>query len=121
VVVFVLNGDFAATIDAWLIGIVGWLSPWAAVVLVHYFVVARQQVDPQALVAPPEAGLIPAVRPAALIALAIGIVCTWMFMYGLLPVLQGPAAAAMGGIDLSWLAGGAAAALSYLALNKVIR
>ncbi|ANW66419.1 thiamine permease [Mycobacterium sp. djl-10] len=121
VVVFVLNGDFAATIDAWLIGIVGWLSPWAAVVLVHYFVVARQQVDPQALVAPADAGLMPAVRPAALIALAIGIVCTWMCMYGLLPVLQGPVAAAMGGIDLSWLAGGTAAALSYLALNKVIR
>lgn len=121
VVVFVLNGDFAATIDAWLIGIVGWLSPWAAVVLVHYFVVARQQVDPQALVAPADAGLVPAVRPAALIALAIGIVCTWMCMYGLLPVLQGPVAAAMGGIDLSWLAGGTAAALSYLALNKVIR
>ncbi|STZ60697.1 cytosine permease [Mycolicibacterium tokaiense] len=121
VVVFVLNGDFAATIDAWLIGIVGWLSPWAAVVLVHYFVIARQQVDPQALVAPAEAGLVPAVRPAALIALAIGIVCTWMCMYGLLPVLQGPVAAAMGGIDLSWLAGGTAAALSYLALNKVIR
>jgi nucleobase:cation symporter-1, NCS1 family len=121
VVVFVLNGDFAATIDAWLIGIVGWLSPWAAVVLVHYFVVARQQVDPQALVAPADAGLVPSVRPAALIALAIGIVCTWMCMYGLLPVLQGPVAAAMGGIDLSWLAGGVAAALSYLALNKVIR
>lgn len=121
VVVFVLNGDFAATIDAWLIGIVGWLSPWAAVVLVHYFVIARQQVDPQALVAPADAGLVPAVRPAALIALAIGIVCTWMCMYGLLPVLQGPVAAAMGGIDLSWLAGGTAAALSYLALNKVIR
>ncbi len=121
VVVFVLNGDFAATIDAWLIGIVGWLSPWAAVVLVHYFVVARQQVDPQALVAPADAGLVPAVRPAALIALGIGIVCTWMCMYGLLPVLQGPVAAAMGGIDLSWLAGGTAAALSYLALNKVIR
>lgn len=119
VVVFVLNGNFAATIDAWLIGIVGWLAPWAAVVLVHWFVIARQQVDPHALLAPPEAGLLPSVRPTALIALGIGIVFTWMFMYGMIPLLQGPVAGLMGGIDLSWLAGGIAAATSYLALEAI--
>jgi nucleobase:cation symporter-1, NCS1 family len=119
VVVFVLNGDFATTIDAWLIGIVGWLSPWAAVMLVHWFFIARQQVDAEALVAPPSAGLLPTVRPTALIALGIGIVFTWLFMYGMIPLLQGPIAAAMGGVDLSWLAGGLTAGLSYIALEKI--
>ncbi|WP_197382119.1 cytosine permease [Mycolicibacterium mengxianglii] len=119
VVLFVINGDFASTIDAWLVGIVGWLSPWAAVMLVHWFVIARQQVDAEALVAPPSAGLLPTVRPTALAALAIGIVFTWMFMYGMIPLLQGPIANAMGGVDLSWLAGGLAAGLSYLALESV--
>jgi purine-cytosine permease-like protein len=119
VVVFVLNGNFAATIDAWLIGIVGWVAPWAAVVLVHWFVIARRQVDPHALVAPPDAGLLPSVRPTALIALGIGIVFTWMFMYGMIPMLQGPVAGLMGGIDLSWLAGGIAAATSYLVLESI--
>jgi purine-cytosine permease-like protein len=119
VVLFVLNGEFASTIDAWLVGIVGWLSPWAAVMLVHWFVIARQQVDPEALVAPPSAGLLPTVRPTALIALGIGIVFTWMFMYGMIPLLQGPIAAAMGGVDLSWLAGGLTAGLSYIALERI--
>ncbi|AWT57452.1 permease, cytosine/purines, uracil, thiamine, allantoin family protein [Mycolicibacterium smegmatis MKD8] len=119
VVVFVLNGDFASTIDAWLVGIVGWLSPWAAVMLVHYFFIARRQVDAEALVTPPEARLLPMVRPTALVALAIGVVCTWMFMYGMIPLLQGPAALALGGVDLSWLAGGLTAGISYLALEAV--
>ncbi|AKS31402.1 cytosine permease [Mycolicibacterium goodii] len=119
VVLFVLNGDFAATIDAWLVGIVGWLSPWAAVMLVHYFFIARQNVDPEALLAPPEAKLLSAVRPTALAALAFGVVCTWLFMYGMTPLLQGPAALALGGIDLSWLAGGLSAGIGYLALEAI--
>ena len=119
VVVFVLNGDFAATIDSWLIGIVGWVAPWAAVVLVHWFFIARQQVDPESLVAPAGAGVLPSVRPTALAALGIGIIFTWLFMYGMTPLLQGPAATALGGVDLSWLAGGIAAATSYIALESI--
>ncbi|KUI30310.1 thiamine permease [Mycobacterium sp. IS-1496] len=119
VVLFVYNGDFALMIDSWLIGIVGWVAPWAAVVLVHWFVIARRQVDPEALLAPPGAGLLPTVRPTALLALGVGILFTWMFMYGMTPLLQGPIATALGGVDLSWLAGGIAAATTYLALETV--
>ena len=36
-----------------------------------------------------------------------------MFLYGLTPALQGVAARAMGGLDLSWLAGGLSAAATY--------
>lgn len=121
VVFFVLNGDFATTIDAWLVGIVGWLSPWAAVMLVHWFFVARQQVDPAALFAPASEGALPMVRPTALVSLAVGIVFTWLFMYGMLPVLQGPIANAMGGVDLSWLAGGLTAGLTYAALEAIAK
>ncbi|MGV9800968.1 cytosine permease [Mycobacterium sp. NPDC003449] len=119
VVFFVLNGDFAATIDSWLVGIVGWVAPWAAVMLVHWFVVARQNVDTAALFAPPSTSTLPMVRPTALLSLVIGIAFTWTFMYGVLPLLQGPAATALGGIDLSWLAGGLAAGISYLVLEAV--
>ncbi|KUI28012.1 thiamine permease [Mycobacterium sp. IS-1742] len=119
VVLFVYNGDFALMIDSWLIGIVGWVAPWAAVVLVHWFVIARRQVDPEALLAPPDAGLLPTVRPTALVALGVGILFTWLFMYGMTPLLQGPIANALGGVDLSWLAGGTAAATTYLALETI--
>ena len=117
VVFFVLNGEFAETIDAWLVGIVGWVAPWAAVVLVHWFGVARQQVDAAALLTPAGSSTLPAVRTTALIALAVGIACTWLFMYGMIPVMQGPIATALGGVDLSWLAGGLTAALTYAALE----
>ena len=117
VVYFVLNGDFAHTIDAWLVGIVGWLSPWAAVMLVHWFGVARRQVDAATLLTPPDESPLPAVRPSALIALAVGIFCTWLFMYGMVPVMQGPIAVALGGVDLSWLAGGLVAGGLYAALE----
>lgn len=40
-------------------------------------------------------------------------------MYGMTPLLQGPAALALGGVDLSWLAGGLTAGISYLALEAV--
>ena len=40
-----------------------------------------------------------------------------MFLYGLTPALQGFAARAMGGLDLSWLAGGLSAALTYAVLG----
>ncbi len=48
-----------------------------------------------------------------------GIVATWLFMYGLIPAFQGPVAVAMGGVDLSWLAGGLTSALVYALLGPV--
>jgi toxin CptA len=40
-------------------------------------------------------------------------------MYGVIPVFQGPIAVAMGGVDLSWLAGGVAAAAVYAVLGPI--
>ena len=59
------------------------------------------------------------VRPTALVALALGVTATWMFMYGMLPALQGPVAVALGGIDLSWLAGAVVAGTSYWTMEKL--
>ena len=117
VVFFVLNGEFAKTLDAWLVGIIGWLAPWAAVMLVHWFGVARGRVDAATLLAPPGESTLPPVRVTALLALALGIAATWLFMYGMVPVMQGPVATALGGVDLSWLAGGLTAGLVYAALE----
>ncbi|HEX7203135.1 MAG TPA: cytosine permease, partial [Arthrobacter sp.] len=38
-------------------------------------------------------------------------------MYGLIPVMQGPIAVALGGWDLSWLAGGLTSAAVYAVLG----
>ena len=75
---------------------------------------------PQGLLLPvplPSKTTLKAVNPAALIAFFVGILMTWMCMYGSIPVLQGPIATAVGGIDFSWLAGTVTAAGVYFALG----
>ncbi|MCY1250936.1 hypothetical protein D9M72_646330 [compost metagenome] len=49
--------------------------------------------------------------------LLVGIFATWLFMYGLVPAMQGPIAVALGGWDLSWLAGGVSSAACYAVLG----
>ena len=44
---------------------------------------------------------------------------TWLFLNGLIPPLQGAAARALTGLDLSWLAGMLSAGLLYYALYKL--
>jgi toxin CptA len=55
-----------------------------------------------------------------MVAFFTGILATWLFMYGLIPFFQGPIAIAMGGVDLSWLAGGVVAAAVYAVLGPIV-
>jgi uncharacterized RDD family membrane protein YckC len=52
---------------------------------------------------------------AAIISLLLGVVMTWLLLYGLVAPLQGPIARALNSLDLSWLTGG----LLYYALYKL--
>jgi toxin CptA len=60
---------------------------------------------------------LPGVNWAGVVSLLVGIFATWLFMYGLVPVMQGPIAVALGGWDLSWLAGGLSSAACYAVLG----
>ncbi len=118
-VYLILNGDFATNLDAWLAGLVTWVAPWGAVMLVFYYGIARQQVDVDALFEPPGSSRVPDIAWDAVIPFVLGAVATWMFEYGVPSYLQGPAAKALGGIDLSWLAGAVVAGvLSYVAMSR---
>jgi toxin CptA len=114
---FIFQADLATILDTWLIGIVAWVAAWGGIMLVHYFRFERGDIDAEKLFAPVGSGRIPDVNWAALASFGIGVVATWLFMYGMTPALQGFAARAMGGVDLSWLAGGLAAAGSYALLG----
>jgi toxin CptA len=115
----ILNGDFATNLDGWLAGLVTWVAPWAAIMLVHYYAIAKQRIDVDALFEAPGSSRVPDVVWEAIIPFLLGIVATWMFEYGIPSYLQGPAAKALGGIDLSWLAGAlVAGTLSYVALSR---
>ncbi|MFF3467153.1 purine-cytosine permease family protein [Streptomyces sp. NPDC001984] len=116
-VFLIYQQNFANTLDAWLAGMVTWVAPWAAVMLIHYWGFARGRIDVDALFEAPGSGRIPDVRWPAVVAFAAGLVATWIFSYGVPAVLQGPGARALGGVDLSWLAGAVAAGAVYYALG----
>ena len=52
-IVLVFAGDIATNVDSWLAGVVAWVSPWAAIMFVHYYVIRRQDLDVAALYQPP--------------------------------------------------------------------
>lgn len=116
---FILQGDFGDTIDSFLVGVVTWISPWAAVICVHWFFIAKRNIDCEELVTDPRQSRLPAVRWSAIASLVTGMFTTWLFLYGSLSFFQGPIATAMGGIDLSWLAGSLTAGIVYAILGRL--
>jgi toxin CptA len=117
VLFFIFQGNLANTLDTWLIGIVAWIAAWGGIMLVHYYKFERGDLNTARLFDPPGAGRLPNINWATMASFALGVFATWLFLYGLTPALQGWVATAMGGLDLSWLAGGLVAAGSYAVLG----
>lgn len=117
VIAFMFAHDFAELLHTWLIAIVAWVATWGGIMAVHYFVFERKHKDFSYLFLPPRDTHLKAVNPVAFLAFFAGIVMTWMCMYGSTPVLQGPIARALGGVDFSWLAGTVTAASIYFVLG----
>jgi NCS1 nucleoside transporter family len=114
-IVLILNGSFASSLDAWLGGLVTWVAPWAVIMLIHFYWVRKQDINVPELFLPPGQGRLSDVSWSATGAFLVGMVATWAFEFGVPTWLQGPAATAMGGIDLSWLAGALVAGVVYVA------
>lgn len=117
VIAFIYLQNLGTVLDTWLSAIVAWIAAWAGIMLVHYFRIERRNIDARLLFDPVGSKRLPDVNGAALASFAVGIAATWAFMYGSIPVLQGPGARLLGGVDLSWLAGGLIAAASYALLG----
>jgi len=118
-VYLVFAGSVAEQLDFWLASVVAWVSPWAAIMLVHYYVIRREDIDIDALYQPPKESRVGDVNWAAMASLLLGLVATWMFLYGLVEPLQGPAASALNGLDLSWAVGMLTAGGLYYALYRL--
>jgi NCS1 nucleoside transporter family len=115
----VFAGSLAEQLDAWLVGVVAWVSPWAAIMLIHYYIIRRENIDVEALYQSPSESRVGDVNWAAMISLLVGLFTTWLFLYGLIAPLQGPVARALNGLDLSWLAGMLTAGILYYALYRL--
>ncbi|HEY8705570.1 MAG TPA: cytosine permease [Gaiellaceae bacterium] len=117
---FIQSASWATRFDQWLSSVVLWISAWAGVMLVDYFVFRRGKIDVEALYASPETSIYGDVNWAAVIAMLSGLVAGWAWGYGLVPALQGPIAKATHNIDLSWLTGLGVAAILYYALTPLL-
>jgi NCS1 family nucleobase:cation symporter-1 len=104
-VAFIQSESFATSFDNWIASIVVWISPWAGVTLVEYFVLRRGKVDVPALYEPPERSPYGDVNWPAIVALVCGLAAGWAWQYGLVGPLQGPIAKGLGNTDFSWAAG----------------
>lgn len=119
VVFFIYQESFATVLDTWLIGLVAWVTTWGGIMLVHYYAIERGNVRVDRLFDEVGTRRLLDVNWAGYTAFLTGIFATWLFMQGLVPALQGPISTAMGGVDLSWLAGGLTSAAVYAALGPV--
>ena len=114
---FIESASWATRFDNWLASVVLWISAWAGVVLVDYFVIRRGKLDVRALYADPKASIYGDVNWAAVIAMLAGVVAGWAWGFGLVGFLQGPIAKATHDVDISWLTGFGVAAILYYVLR----
>lgn len=116
--VFVNADSFAHAFDNWMVSILVWISPWAAIMLVDYFAIRRGRLDTDSLYLPAEASTYGMFNSAGLMSLAAGVVAGWAWQYGLVPAMQGPLATALGNTDFSWLSGSLVAGILYFVLAR---
>lgn len=118
-VLFIYQENVAVVLDSWLIAVVGWVASWGAIMLVHYQLFDRSGTGFDRLFDPVGTRRLPDVVWSAVAALLVGIGLTWCFLYGSSSIFQGPAARALGGVDLSWLAGAGGAGLTYYLATRI--
>lgn len=104
-ILFLHSGAFANTFEDVMVFFVVWIAPWAGVVLVDFFIVRRGSIDIDALYRHYAVSECGDIKWSGMAALALGVIAAWLFQIGSIESLQGPLAVALGGIDLSWLAG----------------
>jgi NCS1 nucleoside transporter family len=117
---FIEASSVAERFDQWLASVVIWISAWAGVMVVDYFVLRRGKLDIQALYADPKESIYGDVNWAAVIAMVAGVVAGWAWGYGLNDFLHGPIAKATHNVDISWLSGFAVSAGLYYVLRPLL-
>jgi purine-cytosine permease-like protein len=109
------GGDAVDALGAMLVAMLYLLAPWTAVNLVDYFWLRKGRYAVLDLAEP--AGIYGAFGARGLAAYFIGFFASVPFF--VVPgVWTGPAARALGGVDLAWLVSLAAAALAYLLASR---
>jgi nucleobase:cation symporter-1, NCS1 family len=114
--VFVRADSFAHAFDHWMVSILVWISPWASVVLVDFFLLRKGRIDVSALY--DDDSRYGAVNARGLIGLGLGLIAAWACQFGLVPAMQGPIATSLNNTDFSWLSGSVVAGGFYYLLSR---
>lgn len=114
---FIANSSLGAALTNWLVGLVIWITPWAAIICVDFFVLRRREIDVDQLFTD-HAGGHDRINVRAMVAWVAGVVAAWATGYGIPEVLQGPVASAMGGVNLSWVVGPLVAGVLFYLLER---
>ena len=115
---FLQSGEFVHAFENLMVFFVVWISPWAGITLVDFFLIRRGQVDLQSLYCHHSDSACTDINWRGVFALATGVLAAWLFQVGTIKSLQGPIAMALGGIDLSWLAGFGVGGGIYYCLHR---
>jgi len=102
--------DRVSFYESWLFFVEYWIAPWAAIVLLSFFVFRHRGVEPSPDAAPPW-------RVSALAAYIAAVIVAVPFM-NRAPRFVGPVSSALGGVDLSNLVSFVAASLLFYALTS---
>jgi nucleobase:cation symporter-1, NCS1 family len=116
VVFFIFQSNLATVLSTWLGGHRG-LDRELGRHHAGALLLQKRRIAADRLFDPIGSRRLPDVNGTTMVCFATGIGATWMFMYGATDLMQGFAARALGGIDLSWLAGGLVAAAAYAVLG----
>lgn len=112
---FLSAPSFAVSFDSWMVGLILWMSPWAGVILVDFYLVKKQQIEVAELYEDPDRSVYGDVNWVGIWAFVIGLVAGWLFEFGLVTPLQGYISKNfLSGADLSWLVGMVVAGGIYL-------
>ncbi|MCX5536899.1 cytosine permease [Streptomyces sp. NBC_00006] len=95
------RGDFLNTFSTFLLIVLAFFTPWSAVNLADYYLVAKERYDIPALNDPD--GRYGSWRAPALVSYGVGLVVQLPFMAT--DLFTGPFVAPLGGADISWIVG----------------
>jgi len=108
------RGDFLQSFSTFLLFLLTFFTPWSAINLVDYYLVARERYDVPALSDP--RGRYGTWRWRALLTYAAGIVAQVPFLAT--EFYTGPMVARLGGADVSWIVGLVLPAVLYALLSR---
>lgn len=116
----IFNANLGNTLSSFLSASIGWVTPWAAIMFVHYYWILRnREVPVAALFESAGSSPLPSFNWAGYVSIFAGMFSAWLCMYGAVPSLQGPIARMMGGVDLTWVAGLSVTGVIYAVLGPI--